>query len=307
MLRYAVRRLIGALPTLVLIAFGAFVLMRLAPGGPFDGERVLPPAIEANLRQVYHLDQPLPVQFFHYLGALLQGDLGPSFKYQDYTVTELIALGFPISARIGGAAIAVAAVLGLGFGTLAALTRNRAVDHLLMGAAMLGLALPSFVIAALLSLVFGIHLGLLPVGGWGDGAVRHLVLPTAALALPQIAAIARLTRASLIEVLNAPYLRTARAKGLPEHRVVLRHALRAAVVPVVSYLGPATAAIVTGSVVVEQIFGIPGLGRHFVLGALNRDYTLVMGVIVFYGALIILFNLIADLLYGVLDPRVRYD
>jgi oligopeptide transport system permease protein len=304
-LSYAIRRLLGAIPTLFLIITIAFFMVRLAPGGPFDSERRLPAEIEANLRAKYNLDDPLVVQYLHYLGDVVRGDFGPSFKYKDFSVNDLIWQGFAISAQIGGLAIAGALILGLAFGTLAALRQNSAADYGVMAAAMTGITIPNFVMAPLLTLVLGIYLGLLPVGGWGQ--VRHMVLPVVALGLPQIAYVSRMTRASMIEVLRSNYIRTARAKGLPERITILRHAMRAAILPVVSYLGPAAAGIITGSVVIEQIFGIPGVGRHFVQGALNRDYTLVLGVVVFYGALIILFNLIVDLLYGMLDPRVRYD
>lgn len=306
MLPYALRRLIGAIPTLFLIVALAFFMMRLAPGGPFSRERQVPPEVEANLLRAYHLDDPMPVQFAHYLGGLLRGDFGPSFQYRDFTVGELIAQGFPVSLQLGATAILLAALIGMALGTLAALRRNSWIDHGVMALAMTGAALPSFVVAPLLALVMGVHLGWLPTGGWGDG-IRSMVLPVAALCLPQIAAIARLSRASMVEVLRSPFIRTARAKGLPERVTVLRHALRAALPPVVSYLGPATAGIITGSVVIEKIFGIPGIGRYFIQGALNRDYTLVLGVVVVYGALILALNLLVDLLYGWLDPRVRYD
>ncbi len=306
MLRYAIRRLLGAIPTLLILSALAFFLMRLAPGGPFDSERSVPPEIAANLNHASHLDEPLAAQYGRYLSGLVRGDFGPSFEYKDFTVTELIRDGFPISLQLGGCAILLALLVGGAIGMLAALRQNAAADHLAMAGAMTGIAIPSFVMAPLLALVFGLWLRWLPVGGWGDSA-GQAVLPIVALALPQIAYIARLMRASMIEVLRSNYIRSARAKGLSERVVLLRHALRAALPPIVSYLGPATAGIVTGSVVIEQIFQIPGIGRYFVQGALNRDYTLVMGVVMFYGTLIILFNLAVDLLYGWLDPKVRYD
>jgi oligopeptide transport system permease protein len=306
LLLYAIKRFIGAWPTLLVLIALAFFLIRTAPGGPFDGERNLPPEIEANLRAAYHLDEPLPQQFMRYLGNLARGDFGPSFQYKDFTVTELIAAGFPVSLRLGGLAMLLALIVGVAIGTLAALRHNGLADRVAMGFAMTGISIPNFVIAPLLVLVFAIHLGWLPAGGLGDGDPRHLVLPVIALALPQIAYISRLTRGSMIEVLNSAFIRTARAKGLPERQVVFGHALKPALLPVVSYLGPATAAVITGSVVIEQIFGVPGLGRFFVQGALNRDYTLVMGVVVFYGALIIAFNFLVDLIYAWLDPRIGY-
>lgn len=306
MLGYAVKRFLGAWPTLLVLVAVAFFLIRLAPGGPFDSERRLPPEVEANLRAAYHLDAPLYEQFGRYLANLARGDFGPSFQYKDYTVTELIATGFPVSLKLGGLAMLLAIVVGVAAGCIAALRRNTAADHLVMAASMTGISIPNFVMAPALILLFAVYLGWLPAGGLGDGSFAHLVLPVVALALPQIAYVSRLTRGSMIEVLNSDFIRTARAKGLPEHLVVLRHALPPALMPVVSYLGPATAAIITGSVVIEQVFGVPGLGRYFVQGALNRDYTLVMGVVVFYGALIILMNLLVDLAYAFLDPRVRH-
>jgi oligopeptide transport system permease protein len=304
---YYLRRLLGAIPTLFAVMTVSFFMMRLAPGGPFDRERMLSPEIEANIRKAYDLDQPLIVQYGIYLAKALKGDLGPSFKYQDYTVVELIASGFPVSFRIGMTAIILALIVGGSLGILAALRQNSVADHLVMGIAMVGITIPNFVIAPLLTLVIGVYFRLLPVGGYGEGSLRNLILPTIALALPPVAYIARLTRASMIEVLRSNYIRTARAKGLPGRMVIGRHALRAAFLPVVSYLGPAIAGIITGSVVIEQIFGIPGIGRYFVQGALNRDYTLVMGVVIFYGSLIILLNLAVDLVYGLLDPKIRYD
>jgi oligopeptide transport system permease protein len=305
MLKFAVRRFLGAIPTLLILIGLAFCLIRLAPGGPFDAEKQLPPEIEANLRQAYHLDEPLHQQFFRYLGNLAQGDFGPSFQYRDFSVTELIRAGFPVSLRLGSLAMALALVFGVIAGTVAALRQNTVADYSVMTAAMTGISIPGFVMAPILILVFAVHLGWLPAGGLGEGGYRHLVLPVIALALPQIAYIARLTRGSMIEVLRSPYIRTARAQGLPEHVIIVRHALKPAMLPVVSYLGPATAAIITGSVVIEQIFGVPGLGRFFVQGALNRDYTLVMGVVVFYGILIITFNFIVDVIYSWLDPRLK--
>ncbi len=305
MLRFALKRVLGAIPTLLVLIALAFFLIKAAPGGPFDTDRRLPPEIEANLQAAYNLDEPLYRQFGLYLGGLLKGDFGPSFQYRDYTVTELIAAGFPVSLRLGGLAMLLAFVVGVAVGTVAALKQNAFADHAVMAAAMTGISIPNFVMAPLLVLVFAVTLKWLPAGGLGDW--RNFVLPVVALALPQIAYIARLTRGSMIEVLRADFIRTARAQGLPQRVVIIRHALKPALLPVISYLGPATAAIITGSVVIEQIFGVPGLGRFFVQGALNRDYTLVMGVVVFYGVLIVVFNLIVDLVYGWLDPRVQYQ
>lgn len=307
MLSYAFKRLAQSIPTLFIVITISFFLMRLAPGGPFDGERKLPPEIEANILAAYNLDKPLYWQFFDYLGGILQGDFGPSFKYKDFTVSDLIWAGFPVSLELGMWAMLLGVVFGVSIGCYAALKQNTRLDYLMMGGAMVGIAIPNFVMAPILTLVFGVYLSWLPVGGWDSGAVANKVLPVIALALPQIAYIARMTRGSMIEVMGSHFIRTARAKGLSERKVVRRHALKSALLPVVSYLGPATAGIITGSVVIEQIFGIPGIGRYFVQAALNRDYTLVMGTVVFYGALIILFNLVVDLIYGLLDPQIRYD
>jgi oligopeptide transport system permease protein len=306
MLSYTIKRFIGAWPTLLILITLAFFMMRAAPGGPFDTEKTLPPEIQANLDRKYHLDEPLYQQYLRYLGDLLHGDFGPSFQYKDYTVNELIATGFPVSLRLGASAILLAFVIGSAIGTFAALRQNSAADYSVMAAAMTGISIPNFVMAPLLILGFAVYLQWLPAGGWQEGAFKNTVLPIIALSLPQIAYISRLMRGSMIEVLRSNYIRTARAKGLPERTVLWRHALRPALLPVISFLGPATAAVITGSVVIEQIFGIPGLGRYFVQGALNRDYTLVMGVVVFYGVLIIVFNFIVDLVYALLDPKIRY-
>jgi oligopeptide transport system permease protein len=307
MLSYTLRRLLGVVPTCLLIVTAAFFLMRAAPGGPFDAEQTLPPEIEANLQAAYGLDQPVLVQFGRYLAGLLQGDLGPSFRMKDFTVAELIGKGLPVTLSIGMAALALALLIGVPLGLLAALRQNRWVDHAVMTLALVGMAVPNFVVAPVLALALGIHLGWLPVAGWQPGSLRHMVLPVVTLALPFIAYVARLTRGSLLEVLQSGYVRTARAKGLAPSAIVRRHALKPTLLPVVSFLGPAAAALLTGSLVVEQVFGLPGVGRYFVQGAINRDYTLVMGMVVFYAALILLLNLLVDLLYGWLDPRIRHE
>lgn len=304
MLQYSLRRLLGAIPTLLILVAVAFTMIRVAPGGPFDSERRVLPEIEANLRAAYHLDEPLYQQFGRYLWGLLRFDFGPSFQYRDFTVTELIATGFPVSLTLGGLAMLVALVFGVTAGCLAALKQNSATDYTVMSVAMTGISIPNFVLAPLLVLVFAVYLGWLPAGGLGTP--RSYILPVLSLALTQVAYIARLTRGSMIEVLRSNFIRTARAQGLSSAQIVLRHALKPALLPVVSYLGPATATLLTGSVVIEQIFSVPGLGRFFVTGALNRDYTLVMGVVVFYGTLIILFNFLVDLAYAWLDPKVKY-
>ena len=383
---YIIRRLLGAIPTLLVIVAVAFFMMRAAPGGPFDGERRLPPEIERNILAAYDLDLPLWQQFFRieadvcslrwqglenlrepgalerygrrieltaeprtatdgseiwagrvvnaegqvlyevnsagqirspegrkkncvagYLGRVIQGDFGPSFKNKDFTVNELIASGAPVSVQLGLSAITIAVFIGTLLGVFAALNQNRPQDFSVMTVAMVGITIPTFVTAPLLTLFFGVSLGWLPVGGYADGQLRNLILPVTVLALPQIAIISRLVRGSMIEVMRSNYVRTARAKGLPETTVVIRHALRAGLLPLVSYLGPAIAGLVTGSLVVEQIFQLPGIGRYFVQGALNRDYTLVLGVLILYASLLIFLNLVVDVLYRVLDPKVRYS
>jgi oligopeptide transport system permease protein len=307
MLRFVAGRIAGIIPTLFFIITASFFIVRLAPGGPFDQEQTLPPQIRANLDRAYGLDQPLPSQYFRYLRGLAHADFGPSLKQRDFSVTELISQGLPVSATLGACAILLAVLLGIPLGVIAAIRQHTVVDYGVTGLAVLGIALPAFVTGPVLALAFGVYLHWLPVAGWEEGAPRYLVLPAITLALPVIAFVARLTRGSLLEVLRASYIRTARAKGLGGWRVLWAHALRPALLPVVSYLGPATAFVVTGSLVVETVFGLPGSGRYLVQGAINRDYTLVMGMVIVYGTLVLLLNLLADLLYGWLDPRVGHD
>ena len=305
MLRYTLRRLLGAIPTFFLVIVLAFLLVHAAPGGPFDDERVLPAEIEANIAAAYHLDEPLPLQFLRYMGGLLQGDFGPSYSYRDHTVSELIGRSFPVSMQLGILAMLLATVMGVSLGIVAALKSNSALDKVVMGVAMTGISIPVFVIAPILVLFFAVKLHWLPASWTGGEGVPRLLLPVVSLAMPQIAYVARLTRASLIEVLSSDFIRTARAQGLGTAAIVRYHALKPAMLPVLSYMGPAVAAVLTGSVVVEEIFGIPGLGQLFVRASLNRDYTLVLGVVIFYAALIVLLNLVVDLVYGAIDPRIR--
>ena len=299
------RRLLTALPTLAAVVILSFLLMRFAPGGPFDGERPLDPDTRAALMTAYGLDRPLSEQIGRYAWRLAHGDFGPSLVYRDFSVTDLIARGLPISLTIGGLALLLALALGLAAGLTAAARAGSRSDRALMLGATLLTALPSFVVGPLLALVFGLWAGWLPVSGWGDGDAPHLVLPVVALALPAVGAIAKLARAGLAETLGQDHIRMARARGLSRRRIMIVHALRPALVPVVSYLGPAAAGLLTGAVVIETVFALPGLGRYFVQGALNRDYPLVLAVVTLYAALIILFNLLADLAYGWLDPRAR--
>lgn len=305
MLRYIGRRLLIAVPTLFLVVTAAFFMMRAAPGSPFDVDRKLTPEIEANVLATYGMDKPLVQQYADYLGGVLKGDLGPSLKYRDKTVLDILKENYPVSLRLGLSAIGIAAVIGVSLGVIAALRQNGPADNIVMTVAILGVCIPTFVTAPLLVLGVASKLGWLPTAGWNDGALANMVLPVTVMALPQIAIISRLTRAGMIEVLRSNYVRTARAKGLPEHLIVRKHVLRAALLPLVSYLGPACAGMITGSLVVERIFNLPGLGKFFVVSALQRDYTVVMGMVIVYAGLILALNLLADLLYAVLDPRVR--
>ena len=290
----------------------AFLMMRAAPGGPFDGERKLPAATEQAISAKFGFDKPLHEQYFNYVGGVLQGDFGPSYKTLGKSVNQLIADGLPISLTIGSLAM----LLGLGLGTLlgvfAGLRQNTAADFTVMGVAMAGISIPTFVTGPILILLLSLGAGIFAVGGLGEypniGMNWHnMTLPVVALALPQIAIISRLMRASIIETMRSNHIRTARSKGLSEQQVIVRHALPAAMLPLISYAGPAMARVMTGSVVIEKIFGLPGLGSYFVNGALNRDYTLVMGAIIVYAGLIVILNLVADVLYAVLDPKVKYD
>jgi oligopeptide transport system permease protein len=303
MFRFLLRRLMVAVPTLFLVVTAAFFMMRAAPGNPFDSDRKLPPEVERSIMAKYGMDRPLGEQYVAYVGNVLQGDLGPSLKYKDKSVAELISEGLPTSAVIGLSALTLACLVGIGLGIIAALRQNQMIDNVTMAIAVLGVCIPTFVTAPLLVLVFAAKLGWLPTAGLNG--IRSLILPVAVLALPQIAIISRLTRAGMIEVLRSNYIRTARAKGLSEVRIVLRHGLRAAILPLVSYLGPACAGLLTGSLVIEKIFSLPGLGKSFVIGALQRDYTVVMGVVIVYAGLILLLNLLADIAYALLDPRVK--
>lgn len=305
MLGFVLRRLAGAIPTIFIIVTVAFFMIRAAPGGPFDLERPIDPLIMQNLNAAFNLDKPLWQQYVLYLGNVLQGDFGPSFTRRDFSVADLFRLGLPVSVQLGSLALALALVVGATLGVIAALRQNKGADYAVVGIATFGITIPNFVVAPVLSLLFGVWMGWLPAGGWGTPA--HMVLPVVTLALPQIAIIARLTRGATIEALRSNHVRTARAYGLPTRVVVITHTLRAAILPVVSYLGPAAAALLTGSVVVETIFGIPGIGRYFVQGALARDYTLVMGTVIVIALFVVIFNLLVDIAYAVLDPRVRYE
>jgi oligopeptide transport system permease protein len=300
---FVLRRALMMLPTLWVIATLTFFMMRLAPGGPFMSEREIPAAAREQLMHKYGLDRPLGEQYVTFLGNAARFDFGPSYKYPARQVRDMVLEGFRVSAELGGLALLVSLVFGVPIGVVAALRQNRWQDHAAMGAALAGVSVPNFVLGPLLVLLFSLTLYWLPPALWQGPASR--VLPVLTLATAYVAYVARLTRAGMLEVLRQDYIRTARAKGLPAHTVVAKHALKLGMLPVVSYLGPAAARIVMGSIVVESIFAVPGLGRYLVNGAFNRDYTLVMGVVLFYAAFLMLLNLLVDVAYTRLDPRVE--
>lgn len=306
MFKLILRRTLEAIPTLLFLITISFFMMRLAPGSPFTGERNLPPAVLANIEAKYNLNDPLWLQYLNYLKQLLHGDFGPSFKYKDHTINALLEQTLPVSVELGIYAFIIAVIIGISTGIIAALKQNSAYDYGLMTLAMAGVAIPSFVKAPLLVLIFAVNLQWLPAGGWNDGALRNLILPVTALSIGYIASIARITRGSMIETMNSPFIRTARAKGLPMRHIVIKHALRPAMLPIISYLGPAFVGIITGSIIIETIFGLPGIGQLFVNGALNRDYSLVLSLTILVGVLTILFNAIVDILYAVIDPKIKY-
>ena len=308
MIRFIIRRLISLIPTLFLIVTFSFFIMKVAPGGPFSAERNPPPEVLANINKVYHLDEPLPKQYVRYLGNMLRGDLGPSFRYKDYTVNDLIGNTMPNSLILGITALCSALVFGLLVGLISAVKRNSVADYVAMSVAVIGISIPLFVVGPLLMLLFAVKLKWLPASGWitGRQGLKTLIMPALALSLPYFAYIARLSRASVLEVLRSDYIRTAYAKGLSYPVVLFKHALKGAMLPVISYLGPAFAGIITGSVVIERIFLVPGLGTFFVQSALNRDYTLIMGTVVMYSIILILMNFVVDILYAVIDPRISY-
>lgn len=308
MTRFIVRRLVSLIPTIFLIITFSFIIVRAAPGGPFASEKNLPPEILANLMKKYHMDESLPKQYLRYLGDVLRGDLGPSFRYKDFSVNQLIGQALPASLLLGVLSLSVAVFLGVGVGTISALKQNTWADYIAMSVAVIGISVPLFVIGPLSKLVFALKLNWLPTSGWigGRSSWLVLVLPVLTLAFPFFAYIARLSRASILEVLRSDYIRTARAKGLKESTVILKHVLKGSMLPVVSYLGPAFAGIITGSVVVETVFLVPGMGRFFIQAATNRDYTLIMGDVIVYSLILVTMNFVVDIVYGLLDPRISY-
>jgi oligopeptide transport system permease protein len=304
--RYVIARTLKSLPTLFALAIVTFFMMRVAPGGPFSSNRRVPPEVKANVEHAFHLDDPIWLQFWHWFWGVLHFDFGPSFKYRDHTVAELIAAGFPTSLEVGIWAMIISTLIGLVLGIAGALRRNGPIDYSAGALAMIGLAIPIYVIGPIGQIVFGLNLQWLPIAGW-DGTWPYKIMPIVTLALPSIAYVSRLMRGSMIETVRTNYVRTARAKGIGERRTILKHAMKGAIMPVIAYLGPATAITVTGSIIVEQIFQIPGIGRYFVDGAISRDYPLVMGITVVYGAIIIFANLVTDIVRGLMDPKVSYE
>ena len=308
MIRFIIRRLLSLIPTLFLIITFSFFIMKAAPGGPFSADRNIPPEVLANINKAYHLDEPILKQYVRYLGNILKGDFGPSFRYKDYTVNQLIGNTLPNSLLLGVTSLCSALFFGLLVGFVSAVKQNSPADYASMSVAVIGISVPLFVVGPVLMYIFAVKLKWLPTSGWitGRQGLKTLVMPALALSLPYFAYIARLSRASILEVLRSDYIRTAYAKGLSYPTVLFKHALKGAMLPVISYLGPAFAGIITGSVVIEKIFLVPGLGTFFVQSALNRDYTLIMGTVVMYSIILILMNFVVDVLYAVIDPRISY-
>ncbi len=307
MFRYIARRLLVAIPTLLILVIVCFLLMEAAPGGPFNSEKPLPPQVLANIEAKYGLDKPLPERMFVYVKSVVTKlDFGPSYKFKDRSVNDIIAQGFPVTLTYGTISFVIATLVGVAMGALAAIRHNTLLDYVAVGATFSAQALPNFVMAPILIIVFTWQLGWLPGGGWNGGQWQYLVMPVIALSTSYMASIARITRASMLEVLNSNFIRTARAKGLPEHAIIWRHALKPSLLPVVSYLSPAFVAMITGSVVIDLYFSTGGIGQAYVNSALSRDYSVMLGVTILYGVLTILFNLVADVLYAWLDPKIRY-
>ncbi|MGF1736043.1 oligopeptide ABC transporter permease OppB [Photobacterium satsumensis] len=306
MIKFIAKRIFEAIPTLLVLITISFFLMRFAPGNPFSSERPLPPEVMANIEAKYGLDKPVFEQYTTYLGNIVQGDFGPSFKYKDFTVNELVTKALPVSAKIGFFAFIFALVMGVTVGTIAALKQNSWIDYCIMSTAMAGVVMPSFILAPVLIYIFSINLGWLPAGGWNDGGMKYMLLPMMGMSLLYVATFARITRGSMIETLNSNFIRTARAKGLGYGYIIVKHALKPALLPVVSYMGPAFVGIITGSVVIETIFGLPGIGKLFVNAAFNRDYSLVLGITILIGSLTIIFNAIVDIVLAYIDPKIRY-
>lgn len=309
MSKYIIKRLIGMIPTLLVIVTLSFFIVRIAPGGPFDGERALPEVIKRNIEAKYHMDEPLIQQYGRYLFDVLRGDLGPSYKYKDHDVNSLIFNSLPNSIILGCMAMAVALIFGISLGIIAALKQNTVLDYVPMALAALGLSIPLFVVGPLLQYIFAMQLKILPTSGWfmdGETSFATAVLPVVSLSFAYYADVARLTRSSMLETLRSDYIRTAKAKGMKQSTIIFKHAMKGAMLPIVSYLGPAFAGIITGSIVVEQVFRVPGLGKFFVQSSFNRDYTLIVGVVIVYSTILVIMNFLVDIVYSLLDPRITY-
>lgn len=306
MFKFIIRRILVAIPTLLVLITISFALVHSAPGSPFTDDRDVSAEVMKNIEAKYHLDKPLLVQYLYYLKDVLTWDFGPSFKFKDHSINDLVNASFPVSLRIGIFAFLFALFVGVCAGIVAALNQNTKIDYSVMTFAMIGAAIPNFVLAPALVLFFAIYIKILPAGGWNGGEWKFLILPVFAMSFTYIASIARIMRASMIEVLNSNFIRTAQAKGMSRNYIILHHALRPAILPVISYLGPAFVGIITGSVVIETIFGLPGIGQLFVNGALNRDYNMVLTLTIIIGALMIFFNTIVDILYALIDPKIKY-
>ena len=303
MFQYILKRVLGVIPVLLIIITITFFLVRFAPGGPFSSEKQLPEEIIKNLEKKFNMDQPLHIQYLYYLAMISTGDLGPSMKYHNKSVNDIIGESFPISLQIGFLAIIIAIIIGTTVGFIAALNHNSTIDYACMSFAIFGISVPNMVLGPILAVVFGVYLGWLPVAGWGEP--KHFVLPVVTLSCYYIAIIARIARGSMLEVINQDYIKTARSKGLSNWTIVTRHAIKGALLPIISYCGPASAFIITGSIVIEQIFGVPGVGRYFVMGAIDRDYTMVMGTVILVSLLVMFFNLLVDIAYCFVDPRIN--
>lgn len=306
MLKFIIQRVLVAIPTLLILISISFILVHSAPGSPFTDDRDISPELMKNIEAKYHLDKPLYVQYVYYLKDVVSWDFGPSFKYKDFTINELVNASFAVSVKIGFWAFVLAIVVGVSCGIAGALNQNTKIDYAVMSFAMVGVAIPNFVLGPILVVIFAIYYKVLPGGGWNGGNIEYIILPVIAMSFRYIASIARIMRASMIEVLNSNFIRTAKAKGMASKYIIIHHALRPAILPVVSYMGPAFVGIITGSVVIETIFGLPGIGQLFVNGALNRDYNMVLTLTIIVGGLMILFNTIVDILYVVIDPKIKY-
>ena len=307
MLNVLIRRVLIAIPVLVVVASLTFFFIRLAPGGPFDADKVVSPQVMKNLNAAYNLDAPLHEQYFDYMSGVVVGDFGPSFRYKDRSVNDIIAQGFPVTLKYGTWSFIIAVLFGVSLGIVAAIKQNTFLDYFAVGFSISAQVLPNFVMAPILVLIFTLWLGWLPGGGWEGGKIQFVIMPVIALSTSYMASIARLTRSSMLEVLNSNFIRTARAKGIPKYKIIFSHALKPTLLPVISYLGPAFVGMITGSVVIDMYFSTGGIGLHFVNGALNRDYSTIMGITILVGCLTITFNLLVDILYAWIDPKIRYD